>query len=119
LRTRASTPAIHFEAYERAFAAAAAQGLDEVLFLNRRGEVAEASRNSVFVELDGRLVTPPLSSGLLPGVLRWTLLESGQAIEGMLSFDVLRSNPIRLGNSLHGLRSARLQPVRRLESSPV
>jgi para-aminobenzoate synthetase/4-amino-4-deoxychorismate lyase len=96
------------EIYERAFEAAAARGLDEVLFLNRRGELAEASRNSVFVALDGRLLTPPLSSGLLPGVLRRELIESSQAREASLSLDLLRSNPIMLGNSLHGLRPATL-----------
>ena len=47
-------------AHDAAFAAAAAAGLDEALFLNRRGEIAEASRNSVFVAIDGRLATPPL-----------------------------------------------------------
>jgi para-aminobenzoate synthetase/4-amino-4-deoxychorismate lyase len=96
------------EIFERAFEAAAAQGLDEVLFLNQRGEVAEASRNSVFVAVDGRLITPPLSSGLLPGVLRRQLIESGEAMEANLSLELLRSNPIMLGNSLHGLRAANL-----------
>ena len=109
------------DVFEHAFEAAAAQGLDEVVFLNRRGEVAEASRNSVFVEVGGRLVTSPLSSGLLPGVLRGQLIDSGRAVEGDLSLALLRSHPILLGNSLHGLRAARLapQPVLRLKSSPV
>ena len=99
------------EIYERAFEAAAARGLDEVLFLNRRGEVAEASRNCVFVALGGRLITPPVSSGLLPGVLRRQLIESGEAAEANLSLELLRSHPIRLGNSLHGLRPANLTSV--------
>jgi len=97
--------------YERAFVEAAARGLDEVLFLNRRGEVAEASRNSVFVELDGKLVTPPLTSGVLPGVLRRHLIESGQAIQQTVPLDLLTSHPLLLGNSLHGLRAARLEPI--------
>jgi para-aminobenzoate synthetase / 4-amino-4-deoxychorismate lyase len=96
--------------YDRAFETAAAQGLDEVLFLNSHGLVAEASRNSVFVEMDGRLVTPPLSAGLLPGVLRAELIESGRAGEGEISLDRLAAAPFVLGNSLHGLRPARLAP---------
>jgi len=96
--------------YERAFADAAAKGFDEVLFLNRRGEVAEASRNSVFVEMDGALITPPLASGLLPGVLRRSLIESGRATEKVVPIELLTSKPVLLGNSLHGLRPARMAP---------
>jgi len=94
------------DVYERAFEEASAQGFDEAVFLNRRGEVAEASRNSVFVEVDGQLVTPPLSHGALPGVLRRHLIQTGQTIEADVSLRHLQSCPIRLGNSLHGLRAA-------------
>jgi len=93
--------------YDHAFAEAATLGFDEVLFLNRRGEVAEASRNSVFIDLDGVLITPPLASGVLPGVLRRHLIETGEAVERVVPADLLASHPILLGNSLHGLRPAR------------
>jgi para-aminobenzoate synthetase/4-amino-4-deoxychorismate lyase len=99
------------EIYERAFEAASAQGLDEALFLNRRGEVAEASRHSVFVEVNGRLVTPHLSDGVLPGVLRQHLIETGEAVEARVSMQDLHARPLMLGNSLHGLRPARLAPA--------
>jgi para-aminobenzoate synthetase/4-amino-4-deoxychorismate lyase len=92
-------------AHDGAFAAAAAAGLDEALFLNRRGEIAEAARNSVFVEMDGRLATPPLLAGALPGVLRAVLLSTGQALERPLTLPDLRRAPRAfLGNSLNGLR---------------
>ena len=97
--------------YERAFANAVAGGLDEVIFLNQRGDVAEASRHSVFLEVAGTLVTPPLSSGVLPGVLRQHLIESGEAIEQIVPPDRLMSNPVLLGNSLHGLRRIGLKQV--------
>ena len=58
------------EPQERALAQAAARGRDEAVLLNRRGAVADASRNSIFMEVDGRLITPPLAVGALPGVLR-------------------------------------------------
>ena len=93
---------------DQAFAEAAANGLDEVLFLNRRGEVAEGSRNTVFVELDGRLVTPPLDWGVLPGVLRAALIADGRAIEGRPTLDHLRRATWFMGNSLHGFRAAEL-----------
>jgi para-aminobenzoate synthetase / 4-amino-4-deoxychorismate lyase len=93
--------------YDRAFEEAVALGFDEVLFLNRRGEVAEASRNSVFIDVDGLLITPPLTSGVLPGVLRRLLLETGEAAERVVPLELLASHPVLLGNSLHGLRPAR------------
>ncbi|HWI41943.1 MAG TPA: aminodeoxychorismate synthase component I, partial [Verrucomicrobiae bacterium] len=42
----------------------------ESLFLNERGEVTESSTANVVLRLQGELVTPPLSCGLLPGVMR-------------------------------------------------
>ena len=97
------------EVHEAAFAAAVGQGLDEVLLLNRRDLVADAARNSVFVEIDGKLVTPALRQGALPGVLRGLLLDNGRAIEGEVTLDDLRrAKTCFLGNSLHGLRPARL-----------
>jgi para-aminobenzoate synthetase/4-amino-4-deoxychorismate lyase len=91
--------------HDAAFADAAARGLDEALFLNRLGEIAEATRNSVFVEIDGRLATPPLSSGVLPGVLRGHLLSTGEAVQrSMTLLDLGRAPRASLGNSLNGLR---------------
>eukprot|EP01037_Dinobryon_pediforme_P006179 gene6179-6246_t len=49
--------------YERAFAEGTAQGLDEALLLNRQGELCETTRNSIFIEHKGQLLTPPLSAG--------------------------------------------------------
>jgi para-aminobenzoate synthetase/4-amino-4-deoxychorismate lyase len=94
------------QAHEAAFAEAAARGLDEAVLLNRRGLVADGSRNSLFIERDGRLVTPRVSDGALPGVLRAALLADGRAVEGPLSLADLALNPAFVGNSLHGLRPA-------------
>jgi para-aminobenzoate synthetase/4-amino-4-deoxychorismate lyase len=95
--------------FERAFAVAAAAGLDEAILLNRRGEVADASRNSVFVEVDGRLLTPPLAAGALPGVFRAALLADCQAVEGAVTPALLASaERWFLGNSLNGLRRAEI-----------
>lgn len=83
-------------------------GADEVLYLNERGELAEGSRTNVFVEKDGRLLTPTLSSGLLPGVLRAELLASGKAEEAVLTLDDLRAaDAVYVGNSVRGLVKAR------------
>ena len=50
-------------------------GVDEALFLNERGLLAEASMSNVFLITDGILRTPGPESGILPGITRETILE--------------------------------------------
>lgn len=82
--------------------------LFDVLFCNERGEVCEGARSTVFVERDGRLLTPPLDSGALPGVLRAELLASGQAVEATL-YPADLAGGFWLGNAVRGLRPACLR----------
>lgn len=49
-------------------------GFGEVILLNERGEVTECTSANIFAVLDGTAYTPPLSSGLLPGVTREVML---------------------------------------------
>jgi len=46
------------------------EGYAEGIALNSRGHVSEGSGENIFVVLDGRLITPPLSSSVLPGITR-------------------------------------------------
>jgi para-aminobenzoate synthetase/4-amino-4-deoxychorismate lyase len=92
----------HFEAE-----LAARPDCGELVFLNDRGELAEGSYNNIILKIGGRLVTPPLASGLLPGVLRGELLASGEVVEQKLyRQDLLAAEEILLVNSLRGLRRA-------------
>ncbi|WP_205739632.1 aminotransferase class IV [Georgenia sp. SYP-B2076] len=59
----------------RALAWAHERGADEAIFANTRGELCEGTGTNVFVERDGALLTPPLSSGCLAGVTRAVVLE--------------------------------------------
>lgn len=77
------------------------------VFVNERGEVAEGARSNVFVERDGVLLTPPLASGALPGVLRAKLLAEGRAREATLFLRDLEDGFL-LGNALRGLVPVRL-----------
>ncbi|MDE2181802.1 MAG: aminodeoxychorismate synthase component I [Alphaproteobacteria bacterium] len=96
--------------YEAEFVRLARDGAcDEVVFVNERGEVAEGSRTSVFVRRGGRLVTPPLSAGILEGVLRQSLIAQGRCEEGVLRPEDLTGD-VYLGNSLRGLTPARRAP---------
>ena len=85
-------------------------GNDEVLFLNERGELTETAIHNLFVFLDGTWVTPPVSSGLLPGVMRDELLRRLHgARERVLTLDdVRRAERIVLVNSIRGVRDAAL-----------
>ncbi len=81
-------------------------GCDEVIFLNERDEITEGSRSNVFVRFGDRLVTPPLSCGLLDGCLRRALLDdpSAHCEEGVLyAQDLDSADIVYLGNSLRGL----------------
>jgi para-aminobenzoate synthetase/4-amino-4-deoxychorismate lyase len=89
-------------------------GCDEILFVNERGELTEGSRSNIFIRRDGRLLTPPLSAGVLDGVLRRELIEQGDCVEAALTPADLNGQ-VFLGNSLRGLISA--TPVQSLALS--
>ena len=55
------------------------------------------------------MLTPPLSCGLLPGILREIMLESGEAVERVLCIDdLLDADALYIGNSVRGLMKAEL-----------
>jgi 4-amino-4-deoxychorismate lyase len=87
-------------------------GIDEWIFLNERGEVCEGTITNVFVRNGDRLLTPPRASGLLPGVLRAELLDTGSpllAVEAVLTVSDLQSaEGLFCGNALRGLIPATL-----------
>lgn len=82
-------------------------GADEVVFVDTEGRLTEGSFTNVFVERGGVLVTPPLTRGLLPGVLRASLIASGRAHEGDLRPGDLGAG-FYLGNALRGLVPAKV-----------
>ena len=97
--------------YDRARAALPA-GIDELLFCNERGELCEGTITSIFViDQDGRKLTPALSCGLLPGVLRQEMLTEGWSEAILTPDDLRRAKEIFVGNSFRGLIRAHLQPV--------
>jgi para-aminobenzoate synthetase/4-amino-4-deoxychorismate lyase len=95
------------EVYENEHARFASLGCDEVLFLNERGELTEGSRTNVFVQIGGKLFTPPLSAGVLDGCLRREMIDKSECAEATLTpQDMDRAEKIWLGNSLRGLIAA-------------
>lgn len=100
---------LRHKATDRAFYddARKAAGTFEVAFTAPDGTLTEGSFTSLFVERDGTLLTPALTSGLLPGVLRASLIEAGKAQEATLTAQDLKDG-FFIGNSLRGLMAARL-----------
>lgn len=101
------------QVYDDAIEQAAVQQAFDSLFCNENGEVCEGARSNVFVREGNRLLTPPLRCGLLPGVLRGVLLDSGEACESILTMADIkaasREGRLRVGNALRGLIPAYLK----------
>ncbi|MFG2643817.1 aminotransferase class IV [Streptomyces sp. NPDC048370] len=74
-----------------ALARAREQGASEALFANTVGQLCEGTGSNVFVVLDGRIHTPPVSSGCLAGITRALAVEWTGAVETDLPLDVLES----------------------------
>jgi para-aminobenzoate synthetase/4-amino-4-deoxychorismate lyase len=90
-----------------------AEGFDEVIFLNEREEVTEGAISNIFIRKEGELLTPPLSSGVLPGIFRRHLLETDRSAKEMILTmqDLESAEAIYLCNSLRGMREIKLAKV--------
>jgi para-aminobenzoate synthetase/4-amino-4-deoxychorismate lyase len=85
-------------------------GCFDTLLWNAQGELTEFTIGNVAVKLAGEWFTPPASSGLLPGVMRQTLLAEGRLRERTITVDELRhqAEGLALINSVRGWLEARL-----------
>jgi para-aminobenzoate synthetase/4-amino-4-deoxychorismate lyase len=82
-------------------------GAGDVLLVNAAGQITESTIANVAVELDGRWVTPPVTSGCLPGIYRQVLLDEGTLEERAVEIsDLNRCKGIALLNSVRLWRSA-------------
>jgi 4-amino-4-deoxychorismate lyase len=95
--------------YEAARAEYPAAEADEVLLLNEKGEPCEGTITSIFLD-DGTgiLKTPPISCGLLAGVLRTEMICARRARIQHLTLADLQTGTLYMGNSLRGLIRAKL-----------
>ena len=94
---------------------ARAVGADEAILVNAQGEVTEGTRTNVWADIDGRLWTPPSTSGGLPGVLRAHLIATdARAGERVLTpADLWAAEALFLSNAVRGLMRVHL-----VEGSP-
>ena len=95
--------------YDQELARVMAEGHFDALFLNERDELTEGARSNLFVQMNGKLLTPPQDAGLLNGVLRRRLLRQGQAWEATLTLaDLHQAEAVFVGNGLRGLTRVKL-----------
>lgn len=92
---------------DRAFYDSARGEAFEVVFVTADGRVTEGSFTNVFVERNGVMLTPPLETGLIAGMLRNEMIDQGRAFETELRATDLEQG-FYVGNSLRGLLPARL-----------
>jgi para-aminobenzoate synthetase / 4-amino-4-deoxychorismate lyase len=94
------------ELYDRHYERARSEGFDEVIFRNEKGELTEGAISNLFLKKSGKLLTPPIASGVLPGIYRRQILETDpHSAESVLTVDDLQSaEAIYLCNSIRGLR---------------
>ncbi|MFO8012217.1 MAG: aminotransferase class IV [Phycisphaerae bacterium] len=92
----------------------------EALRFNTKNRLAEGAVSNVFVVTDGRLRTPPVEDGLLPGVARAAVLEVAEALgipaaqESLTVHDLLDADEVFLTNSI-----MEVMPVARVEARPI
>jgi para-aminobenzoate synthetase/4-amino-4-deoxychorismate lyase len=91
--------------YDGPLAWAHTRGADEAILVDARGHVVEGTRTTVWVEREGRLLTPPLSAGGLPAVYRAHLLATrpDAAEAAITAGDLAAANAIWLSNAVRGL----------------
>ncbi|MGN5351461.1 chorismate-binding protein [Ralstonia sp. L16] len=104
--------------YDAAWQAAEREGAFDTVFFNADGTLAEGGRSTLLVKLDGAWWTPPLSAGVLPGVMRAVLLKDASPWldaplqERLLTrADVARAEAIAVCNALRGVVPAHFEPA--------
>lgn len=91
---------------------AAAHGLQERIFLNTKGQICEGTVTNFFAVCAGKLYTPSISCGLLPGILREYLIETYEVTEAVLyPKDLISCEECFVTNSLMGI-----MPVRQIRN---
>lgn len=99
----------HRAVYERA--RASRPGCDDVLLVNRRGEVTESTIANLVLRHRGRSITPPRSCGLLAGTLRERLVRSGAVREEVVRPAALEAaDELWLVSSVRGWRRVEIVP---------
>jgi para-aminobenzoate synthetase / 4-amino-4-deoxychorismate lyase len=96
--------------YDHLYKEAVAQNCDDIIFLNERNELTEGAISNIFLRKGNKLLTPPLASGVLPGIYRHHILETNpHAEEKVLTLEDLHTaDAIYICNSIRGMNEVKL-----------
>jgi branched-subunit amino acid aminotransferase/4-amino-4-deoxychorismate lyase len=107
-------------AYHLAREECRAAGADEALLVTASGEVLEGAGSNVFAVFDGQAATPPLSSGVLPGVTRGFVLRASRELGIAMDTrpisrdELLGAGEVFLTNAVQGIVSVGVIESRRV-----
>lgn len=91
------------------------QGYDDMLFYNESTQLCETAIANIFMVAEGKILTPPVSAGLLPGILRQWVLDNADVQVKMLTHDdVMAAEEFFITNSLMGI-----MPVKAIDDRPL
>lgn len=119
-QTPVPVKSLDYKIFRESLRKARAAGFDEALLLNHKGELVEGSRTNIFLVKDNCLLTPPVASGCLPGVMRQMVLDRARRLKircvakPLQGRDLLEADEAFVTNALLGT-----MPLTRLGSKPI
>lgn len=90
--------------YDKEYKKYSVKGFFDVIYLNQKKELAEGSITNLFIKKGDIIITPPIISGILPGVYRSILLKKNPEIKEKKIFveDLIHADEVFLTNSVRG-----------------
>jgi branched-chain amino acid aminotransferase len=99
---------------------AIAAGGDDAIMCNPEGAVSEGATSNVFMVTAGRIATPHLRTGILPGITRQTVCELATSIGAPVAETIIMPDQLRAADEVFLTSSVRgIMPVTRLDGAPV
>ena len=95
-------------------------GAAEAIIVDARGRVVEGASSNVFMVQRGRLITPPVEAGILPGITRARVLQAAQDLSIAVDLrapkyaDLLKADEVFVSSSIR-----ELLPVVRIDSKQI
>lgn len=108
-QTPVPVKSLDYKIFRESLRKARAAGFDEALLLNHKGELVEGSRTNIFLVKDNCLLTPPVASGCLPGVMRQVVLDRARRLKircvakPLQERDLLEADEAFVTNALLGI----------------
>ena len=91
-------------------------GFDEAILLNIYGYVAEGPGENIFIVQDGKLVTPPISTGILPGITRSSIIEIAENLRiPLMEKEVTREELYTADEAFFTGTAAEVTPIREVD----